>query len=152
MVYDIFNTIWRFLLWQEEKEIQHCIIHQIRNSTKYVSYKDLKALMADLKLVYLVPTEEAAREHLEEFGEKWGVFAMRWLSPPVLEKMSSSWESCSLEDLKFDHCYRWSYARCLVSLFLHFLQFLRFQIVLIVIFWIISMHIGYDDIFFRNLI
>lgn len=54
-----------------QTEIQHCIIHQIRNSTKYVSYKDLKALMADLKLVYMAPTEEAAREHLEEFGEKW---------------------------------------------------------------------------------
>ena len=54
-----------------QTEIQHYIIHQIRNSTKYVSYKDLKALMADLKLVYMAPTEEAAREHLEEFGEKW---------------------------------------------------------------------------------
>ena len=54
-----------------QTEIQHCIIHQIRNSTKYVSYKDLKALMADLKLVYMAPTEEAALEHLEEFGEKW---------------------------------------------------------------------------------
>ena len=54
-----------------QTEIQHCIIHQIRNSTKYVSYKDLKALMADLKIVYMAPTEEAAREHLEEFGEKW---------------------------------------------------------------------------------
>ena len=35
-----------------ETEIQHCIIHQIRNSTKFVSYKDLKALMDDLKRVY----------------------------------------------------------------------------------------------------
>ena len=33
-------------------EIQQCIIHQIRNSTKFVSYKDIKKLMIDLKLVY----------------------------------------------------------------------------------------------------
>ena len=52
-------------------EVQQCIIHQIRNSTKYVSYKDLKALMADLKKVYAASTEELALEHLEEFGEKW---------------------------------------------------------------------------------
>ena len=41
-------------------EIQQCIIHQIRNSTKFVSYKDIKKLMVDLKLVYAAPTEETA--------------------------------------------------------------------------------------------
>ncbi|WP_143323074.1 IS256 family transposase, partial [Clostridium sp. HBUAS56010] len=41
-------------------EVQHCIIHQIRNSTRFVSYKDIKVLMADLKRVYAAPTEEAA--------------------------------------------------------------------------------------------
>jgi putative transposase len=41
-------------------EIQNCIIHQLRNSGKYVSYKDLKALMADLKAVYATVDEEAA--------------------------------------------------------------------------------------------
>lgn len=40
-------------------EIQNCIIHQIRNSSKYVSYKDLKALMADLKAVYAAVDEDA---------------------------------------------------------------------------------------------
>jgi transposase-like protein len=40
-----------------ETEIQHCIIHQIRNSTKFVSYKDLKALMADLKHIYTTNIE-----------------------------------------------------------------------------------------------
>ncbi|WP_148137321.1 IS256 family transposase [Candidatus Formimonas warabiya] len=53
-------------------EQQLCIIHQIRNSTKYVSYKDLKPIMADLKTVYQAPCEEDALYHLEEFGEKWG--------------------------------------------------------------------------------
>jgi putative transposase len=50
---------------------QLCIIHQIRNSTKYVSYKDLKPLMADLKNIYGAVSEDAALYALEEFGEKW---------------------------------------------------------------------------------
>jgi len=54
-----------------ETEIQQCIIHQIRNSTKFVSYKDIKKLMADLKQVYAAPTEEAARNNLELFKDKW---------------------------------------------------------------------------------
>ena len=51
-------------------EIQQCIIHQIRNSTKFVSYKDIKKLMADLKLVYAAPTEETALNELELFKDK----------------------------------------------------------------------------------
>ena len=50
---------------------QLCIIHQIRNSTKYVSYKDLKLLIADLKKIYGAVSEDAALYSLEEFGEKW---------------------------------------------------------------------------------
>ncbi|NVP23587.1 IS256 family transposase [Treponema phagedenis] len=53
-------------------EIQKCIIHQIRSSTKYVSYKDIKELMNDLKTVYKAPTEEIALVQLDEFEEKWG--------------------------------------------------------------------------------
>ncbi len=41
-------------------EIQQCIIHQIRNTTKYVSYKDIKPLMADLKTVYAAVDEDTA--------------------------------------------------------------------------------------------
>jgi len=41
-------------------ELQKCIIHQIRNSTHYVSYKDLKKVTADLKTTYKAVTEEAA--------------------------------------------------------------------------------------------
>jgi putative transposase len=52
-------------------EQQLCIIHQIRNSTKYVSYKDLKPIMVDLKKVYQAPCEEDAQYHLLEFAEKW---------------------------------------------------------------------------------
>ena len=52
-------------------EIQNCIIHQLRNSSKYVSYKDLKALMADLKAVYAAVDEEAALNALDIFAENW---------------------------------------------------------------------------------
>lgn len=52
-------------------EIQNCIIHQIRNSSKYVSDKDLKALMADLKAVYAAVDEDAALMALDAFSEHW---------------------------------------------------------------------------------
>jgi len=54
-----------------ETEIQQCIIHQIRNTTRFVSYKDLKALMADLKKVYTAIDEQSALHALNEFEEKW---------------------------------------------------------------------------------
>jgi len=52
-------------------ENQLCIIHMIRNSTKHVSYKDLKPVMADLKKIYGAVSEDAALYALEEFNEKW---------------------------------------------------------------------------------
>ena len=52
-------------------EIQQCIIHQIRNTTKFVSYKDIKALMADLKKVYAAVDETTALTELDNFEEKW---------------------------------------------------------------------------------
>ena len=52
-------------------EIQNCIIHQLRNSSKYVSYKDLKALMADLKAVYAAVDEPSALDSLDTFSERW---------------------------------------------------------------------------------
>ena len=54
-----------------ETEVQQCIVHQIRNSTRYTSYKDLKKLMADLKCVYAAQSEELALEALESFKAKW---------------------------------------------------------------------------------
>ena len=52
-------------------EIQQCIIHQIRNTTKFVSYKDIKELMADLKKVYAAADEQTALSELDNFDEKW---------------------------------------------------------------------------------
>ncbi len=54
-----------------EMEIQNCMIHQLRNSSKYVSYKDLKALMSDLKAVYAAVDEQAALDALETFAQNW---------------------------------------------------------------------------------
>lgn len=65
-------------------DIQNCIIHQLRNSSKYVSYKDLKALMADLKAVYAAPDEASALAALEFFSGKWD---------KKYPKISQSWQS-----------------------------------------------------------
>jgi putative transposase len=71
-------------------EQQLCVIHQIRNSTKYVSYKDIKALMADLKLVYGAVSEEAALAALGEFGDKWGK-----KYPQILKSWQANWPELS---------------------------------------------------------
>ena len=51
--------------------IQRCIIHQIRNSLRYVSWKDKKAFIQDLKTVYQAPNREAAEANLLRLGEQW---------------------------------------------------------------------------------
>ena len=53
-------------------EIQRCIVHQIRYSTKFISYKDIKPFMKELKEVYQAPTEEAALEALDSLEGNWG--------------------------------------------------------------------------------
>lgn len=52
-------------------EIQRCIIHQIRNSLKYISWRDKKAFMVDLKAIYQAPTREAAEGNLRKLHENW---------------------------------------------------------------------------------
>lgn len=52
-----------------QTEIQNCIIHQLRISSKYVSYKDLKALMVELKAVYAAVDDRATLDALEIFRE-----------------------------------------------------------------------------------
>ncbi len=53
-------------------KIQRCIVHQIRASVKYISYKDKKAFIADLKKIYGAVNEDAATAALLELQEKWG--------------------------------------------------------------------------------
>lgn len=71
-------------------EQQLCIIHQIRNSTKYVPWKDIKAVMADLKKVYGAPSPEDAEYRLEEFRDKWGA-----KYPQILRSWDSNWAELS---------------------------------------------------------
>jgi len=67
--------------------IQLCVIHQIRNSMKYVSYKEQKAVMADLKKVYQALTLEEAEFAFEMFKEKWGK-----KHPIVIKSWESNWQ------------------------------------------------------------
>jgi len=55
-----------------QAEIQHCIVHQVRYTTKFVNYKGLKPFVKDLKEVYQAATEELALENLDALEEKWG--------------------------------------------------------------------------------
>lgn len=71
-------------------EQQLCVIHQIRNSTKYVPYKDIKEVMSDLKLVYGAPTQDDAEYKLEEFREKWGK-----KYPQILKSWDANWTELS---------------------------------------------------------
>lgn len=71
-------------------EIQLCIVHQIRNSLKYVVSKDQKAFMVDLKLVYRASSKELAEHHLLELDEKWGK-----KYPAVIKSWNNNWENLS---------------------------------------------------------
>ena len=51
--------------------VQLCIVHMVRNSVRYVSYKDLKEVTGDLKKIYTAATEEMAHFELKQFGSKW---------------------------------------------------------------------------------
>lgn len=73
-----------------ETEIQLCIVHQIRNSMKYVASKNQKAFMADLKPVYRAPTKEAAELALDELDAKWGSSY-----PLVINSWRNKWHNLS---------------------------------------------------------
>ncbi|MFZ3067918.1 MAG: IS256 family transposase [Gammaproteobacteria bacterium] len=71
-------------------EIQLCVVHQIRNSLKYIVSKDQKAFMADLKLVYKATSKDLAEHHLLEVDEKWGK-----KYPAVIRSWQANWEALS---------------------------------------------------------
>lgn len=70
-----------------DSQVQRCIIHMLRNSFKYVSYKDLRAFSSDFKSVYKAPNEEAARKELEDIREKWGK-----KYPYAISNWESNWD------------------------------------------------------------
>jgi transposase-like protein len=73
-----------------QTEIQRCIVHQIRNSTKYISYKDLKQFTQDLKPVYKAANEEQAVEELVELEKKWGS-----KYPSAIKSWKNNWDELS---------------------------------------------------------
>ena len=81
-------------------EIQHCIIHQLRNSMKYVASKHQKAFMADLKCVYKAATLNAAESALDELETKWGENY-----PLVIKSWRSKWPTLSAY-FKYPHYVR----------------------------------------------
>ena len=72
-----------------ETRIQLCIIHQIRNTLKYVAYKDQKAFMRDLKRVYGAESEEIAMSNLEGMMDAWPKYRV------VLDNWLEKWENLS---------------------------------------------------------
>jgi putative transposase len=71
-------------------EIQLCVVHQIRNSLKYVVSKDQKEFMLDLKLVYKATSKDLAEHHLLALGEKWGK-----KYPAIIKSWQANWDSLS---------------------------------------------------------
>ena len=54
-----------------DAEYQRCIVHQVRNTLKYVSYKDMKNFASDLKTIYLAPNEQQGYDNLQRVKERW---------------------------------------------------------------------------------
>ena len=73
-----------------QAEIQKCIVHQIRNSLRFVSWKERKGVAADLKLVYTAVTEEQGLKELERFSKSWDE---RY--PHISKSWKSNWAELS---------------------------------------------------------
>lgn len=73
-----------------QTEYQRCIVHQVRNTLKYVADKDKKAFAADLKTIYHAPSEEAGYEQMKEVTEKWQEHY-----PNAMKSWSTNWDVIS---------------------------------------------------------
>ena len=71
-------------------EVQSCVVHQIRNSLKYVASKDQKEFLSELKPVYKATTKELAELNLEKLGAKW-----RKKYPVVIKSWEENWHKLS---------------------------------------------------------
>ena len=71
-------------------EVQSCIVHQVRNTIKYVSSKDVKIVIADVKLIYKATSKELAEEHLDALEKKWGS-----KYPIVIKSWRNNWHKLS---------------------------------------------------------
>ena len=72
-------------------DVQLCVIHQIRNSRKYLSYQDTREFMADLKLVYTASSRQKAEHQLVKLDQKWGK-----KYPQVIGSWKRNWDQLSL--------------------------------------------------------
>ncbi len=68
-------------------QVQLCIVHLVRNSLRFVPWKDLKGVAADLKTIYRAPTREAAEQALLEFADKWDA-----RFPMISRSWTDNWE------------------------------------------------------------
>ena len=73
-----------------QSRLQRCIVHQIRSSTRFVSWKDIKQVVADLKKIYTAVTLDEAEEALLQFGEKW-----RRQYPSCVKSWEENWDVLS---------------------------------------------------------
>lgn len=73
-----------------QTRVQLCIVHMVRNSLRYVSWKDYKAVTTGLKSIYQAPTEQAALQSLEEFAHIWD---SRY--PQISRSWRMNWENLS---------------------------------------------------------
>ena len=73
-----------------ETEYQRCIVHQVRNTLKYVAYKDMKPFANDLKGIYLAPDEKTGYEELEKVRKKW-----EKIYPNVMKSWELNWDVLS---------------------------------------------------------
>ena len=73
-----------------ETEYQRCIVHQVRNTLKYVAYKDMKIFANDLKGIYLAPDEKTGYEELEKVRKKW-----EKIYPNVMKSWELNWDVLS---------------------------------------------------------
>ena len=73
-----------------QSRLQRCIVHQIRSSTRFVSWKDIKQVVADLKKIYTSVTLDEAEENLLRFSEKW-----RKQYPSCVKSWEENWEVLS---------------------------------------------------------
>ena len=95
----MYINLWIWVTWKQEqddyvavnKQYQLCIVHQIRNSCKFVPYKDRKAICADLKKIYGAVNLDDAEYAKEEFREKWDK-----KYPNILKSWDKNWSELTV--------------------------------------------------------
>ena len=87
---EVFGLRWQDTAAYPNTEYQHCIVHQVRNTLKYVAEKDKKAFANDLKSIYHAPNEESGYERMQAVTKKW-----RDRYPNVMKRWEENWDVIS---------------------------------------------------------